>query len=83
MSQSSSSRPPSEKPEIDDLSAGRDEKQIEDGETGADSPDEGSQEHSKGFALVMVIVALVLSVFLVALDMVMSFEIKLAQNNPS
>ncbi|KAJ5449948.1 major facilitator superfamily transporter [Penicillium daleae] len=69
MSQTSSSRPPSEKPDIDDLAARQDEKQIEDGEKGAGSPDEGPQEHSKGFALAMVIVALVLSVFLVALDM--------------
>jgi hypothetical protein len=81
MSQTSSSRPPSEKPDIDDLAARQDEKQIEDGEKGAGSPDEGPQEHSKGFALAMVIVALVLSVFLVALDMVnfffFFFEIKL------
>jgi hypothetical protein len=83
MSQTSSSRPPSEKPDIDKMAASQDEKQIEDGEKGVGSPDEGPQEHPKGFALAMVIVALVLSVFLVALDMVTFFEIKVVRNNPS
>jgi hypothetical protein len=70
MSRTSSSSPPNEKPKPSD-SVTDNEKQIADGKKGGDSSDEkGAEEHSKGFALAMVVTALVLSVFLVALDMV-------------
>jgi hypothetical protein len=71
MSHTSSSSPPNEKPEPGDSVTDNDETQIAGGKKGGDSSDEkGAEEHSKGFALAMVVTALVLSVFLVALDMV-------------
>lgn len=46
--------------------------EIEKGQT-TSSEEDATAEHPTGFRLAMVIVALVLSVFIVALDMVSSF----------
>lgn len=71
MPHTSSSSPPNAKLEDADLVTDMNETQIADGEHVGDSSNEkGAREHSKGVALAMVVMALVLSVFLVALDMV-------------